>query len=76
MKAFKNIFKSQEIKEVRGKGLFIGIEFSKKNKDAWEFSLQLLKNGIIAKPTHENIIRFAPPLVISDSQADELTKLV
>lgn len=38
--------------------------------------MQLLSNGIIAKPTHENIIRFAPPLVITDSQTEELISLV
>jgi ornithine--oxo-acid transaminase len=61
---------------VRGRGLFLGIEFSDKKKDAWNFSLKLLNNGMIAKPTHDNIIRFAPPLVVTDSQTDEMIEVV
>ena len=56
--------------------MFLGIEFSDKKKDAWNFSLKLLNNGMIAKPTHDNIIRFAPPLVVTDSQTDEMIEVV
>jgi ornithine--oxo-acid transaminase len=72
LKAFKGIFTNSRVKEVRGRGLFIGIEFSDRKKDAWNFSLRMLENGLIAKPTHDNIIRFAPPLIITDSQLDEV----
>jgi ornithine--oxo-acid transaminase len=66
LKAFKGIFTNNRVKEIRGRGLFIGIEFSAKKKDALDFALRLLENGLIAKPTHDNIIRFAPPLIIKD----------
>lgn len=64
------------MKEVRGKGLFIGIEFTAKKKDAWEFSLKMLKNGLIAKPTHDNIIRFAPPLIATDTNINDMLDIV
>ncbi len=50
------------IKEVRGKGLLVAVELSEK---ARPFTEQLIQNGILAKETHDYVIRFAPPLVIS-----------
>ncbi|MFX0113378.1 MAG: ornithine--oxo-acid transaminase [Candidatus Hodarchaeota archaeon] len=55
------------IKEVRGKGLFVAVELFEK---ARPFSEQLMKKGILAKETHENTIRFAPPLVITKEEID------
>ncbi|HXJ99984.1 MAG TPA: aminotransferase class III-fold pyridoxal phosphate-dependent enzyme, partial [Gelidibacter sp.] len=40
-------------------------------KNAWDVCIEMAKNGLLAKPTHENIIRFAPPLVISEEQLKE-----
>jgi ornithine--oxo-acid transaminase len=62
---------SQEIKEVRGKGLFLGIEV--KNGNAMKFCRQLLDLGIIVNDSHGHTIRISPPLNISD---DELGLLV
>ena len=58
---------SEHIKEVRGKGLFIGVEL---NKDARPFCEELRARGILCKETHGNVIRFAPPLVISKEEID------
>ena len=55
------------IKEVRGKGLLNAIEIndSPNSRTAWNICIELKNNGLLAKPTHGNIIRFAPPLVIN-----------
>jgi ornithine--oxo-acid transaminase len=55
------------IREVRGKGLLNAIEIndSPDSHTAWNICLKLKDNGLLAKPTHGNIIRFAPPLVMS-----------
>ncbi len=63
----KNILTGPEIKEIRGKGLFVGVEFNN-DKRAYEYSNKLLENGLLAKPTHKNIIRFSPPLIIKENQ--------
>jgi ornithine--oxo-acid transaminase len=60
MKELRKI-KSPSIKDVRGKGLLIGVELTKK---ARKYCEQLMKLGILVKETHEMVIRFAPPLVI------------
>ncbi len=59
--------KNPVIKEVRGKGLLIGVELKKK---ARPYCKELMKYGILAKETHDYVVRFAPPLVITK---DELT---
>lgn len=59
---------SKNIKEVRGKGLLIGVELKPDTRGARRFCEELQKEGILAKETHQNIIRFAPPLII-DRQA-------
>ncbi len=58
------------IKEVRGKGLLIAITLDKKAGGARTYTEALLKQGILAKETHEDTIRFAPPLVITKKQID------
>ena len=57
---------------VRGKGLLnaIVINDTRESDTAWKFCLQLAENGLLAKPTHGNIIRFAPPLVITKEQME------
>ena len=57
------------IKEVRGKGLWIGVEFDKKIS-AKKICLSLMDEGILAKETHETVIRFAPPLTITKEEID------
>ncbi|UFU00531.1 ornithine--oxo-acid transaminase [Radiobacillus kanasensis] len=55
------------IKEIRGKGLFIGVEL---NEPARSYCEQLKEKGLLCKETHENVIRFAPPLVIEKEDLD------
>src|SRR5690606_2817029 len=55
------------IKEVRGKGLFIGIELTEKARHYCE---QLMKIGLLCKETHEYVIRLAPPLIITKEEID------
>lgn len=63
---------SKHIKEVRGKGLFIGIEVE--NRDAMMFCRKLLDLGIIVNDSHGHTIRISPPLNISDDETDFLVK--
>jgi len=58
------------VKEVRGKGLLIGVELKPEARGARRFCEQLKQRGILAKETHENTIRFAPPLVIEKETID------
>lgn len=62
--------KADQIKLVRGKGLLnaIVINDSPESETAWNLCLSFAKNGLLAKPTHGNIIRLAPPLVITEDQ--------
>jgi ornithine--oxo-acid transaminase len=58
------------IKEVRGKGLLIGVELLPEAGGARSFCERLKTKGLLCKETHENVIRFAPPLVITEAQID------
>jgi len=62
--------RSKHIKEVRGKGLFIGVELYPEARGARRFCEALMHEGLLCKETHENVIRFAPPLVITKSDLD------
>ncbi|MBI4931149.1 MAG: ornithine--oxo-acid transaminase [Bacteroidetes bacterium] len=69
--------KSDVVKTVRGKGLFCAIVIKeRKNKTAWELCLALKENGLLAKPTHEDIIRLAPPLLITEKQLMECVSIL
>ena len=61
---------SPHVKEVRGKGLLIAVELKPSAKGARRFCEALQGKGILAKETHENVIRFAPPLVIDKATID------
>ncbi len=62
---------------VRGKGLLNAIVIkSKDGKEAWDVCLALKENGLLAKPTHGDIIRFAPPLVITEEQLMECVEII
>lgn len=63
---------------VRGKGLLnaIVINDSEESKTAWNICLKLKENGLLAKPTHGNIIRFAPPLVMTEEQLLECVAII
>jgi ornithine--oxo-acid transaminase len=73
---FRSI-KSDMIEIVRGKGLLNAVVIRpKKGKEAWDVCLAMKENGVIAKPTHGHIIRFAPPLVINEDQLREAIGLI
>jgi ornithine--oxo-acid transaminase len=63
---------------VRGKGLLnaVGINDTPDSETAWNLCMALAENGLLAKPTHGNIIRFAPPLVMTESQLDECCAII
>jgi ornithine--oxo-acid transaminase len=63
---------------VRGKGLLnaIVINDSPDSDTAWNICLKLRDNGLLAKPTHGNIIRFAPPLVITEEQLLDCVSII
>jgi ornithine--oxo-acid transaminase len=76
LKSLKEM-KRDFITDVRGRGLFAAIEVDPKGKvDAWDISLRLKENGLLAKPTHGNIIRFSPPLVITKEQIEESLTII
>ena len=62
--------KSNCVKEIRGKGLFIGVELFPEAGGARRFCENLMSKGLLCKETHEHVIRFAPPLVITKSDID------
>ena len=62
--------KSPHVKEVRGRGLWIGVELKPESGGARRFCEALQKQGLLCKETHVNIIRFAPPLVITLEEID------
>lgn len=74
----KLIEKSDLITKVRGKGLLnaILINDTPESSTAWNLCLQLKENGLLAKPTHGNIIRLAPPLVITEEQLLDCVKII
>ena len=55
------------VKKVRGKGLLNAIVIAEQY-DAWEVCVKLAENGVLAKPTHGDIIRLAPPLTITEME--------
>ncbi len=63
---------------VRGKGLLnaIVINDSEESSTAWDICMKLKENGLLAKPTHGNIIRFAPPLVMNEEQLNECVEII
>jgi ornithine--oxo-acid transaminase len=65
------------IKTIRGKGLLNAIVIEHPNKDAaWDLCIALKDNGLLAKPTHGDIIRFAPPLLINETQIKESVGII
>ena len=68
---------SPMVELVRGKGLLNAIVIKPTNgKSAWDVCVALKENGLLAKPTHEHIIRFAPPLVITEEQLMECAEII
>ena len=65
-------------KKIRGKGLLnaVVIDDTPESETAWNFCLALAENGLLAKPTHGNIIRFAPPLIMTEAQMLECIGII
>lgn len=71
--------KSDVVQLVRGRGLLNAVAVDEKldgGKFAYRWCIKMAKNGVLAKPTHGNIIRFSPPLVITQEQMDECTAII
>lgn len=70
------------IETVRGRGLLNAMVIDQPrmgygdNGVAWDLCLKMMENGLLAKPTHGNIIRFAPPLTITESEADQCLEII
>lgn len=66
------------IKTIRGKGLLNAIELDDdpESQTAWDLCIRMMQNGLLAKPTHGNIIRFAPPLIINEDQLTEGLEII
>ena len=80
---FKSKLKSIDnkiIKDVRGKGLWLGMELNESEVNAKDLCLMLLNEGLLCKETHKTVIRFAPPLMISKEDLDwainKITKVI
>jgi ornithine--oxo-acid transaminase len=69
---------SKIVNLVRGRGLLnaIVINDSEDSSTAWDICVALKENGLLAKPTHGNIIRFAPPLVINEQQLLDCVQII
>ena len=69
---------SNVVRLVRGKGLLnaIVINDSEESDTAWNICMRLRDHGLLAKPTHGNIIRFAPPLVMNEAQLRECVDII
>jgi len=64
------------IKDVRGKGLMLAIEFHTEAGGARQYCLKLKEKGLLCKETHDDIIRFAPPLVITQAEVEWALKII
>ncbi len=72
-----NSIDSEMIELVRGKGLLNAVIIKPKgDKTAWDVCVAMKDNGLIAKPTHGHIIRFAPPLTITEEQLREAMEII
>jgi len=63
-------------REIRGRGLLIAVKLKKEAGSARKYTEALMRNGILAKETHETTIRFAPPLVIKREEIDEAVEII
>ena len=72
-----NKLQSPHVEMIRGKGLLNAIVIKHKNKEAaWDLCMTLKENGLLAKPTHGDKIRFAPPLIITKEQLDDCIVII
>ena len=70
MKLLKQLEGNSKVEKVRGKGLLIGVVIKQTAGPAKDYVKKLRNEGLICKETHDKIIRFAPPLVITEDQID------
>lgn len=75
-KELKAIVDDKVVIDVRGKGLMNATVINRNYADAWDVCLKLKENGLIAKHTHEDIIRFSPPLTITHAQMSESVGII
>ncbi|GLD97166.1 hypothetical protein PINS_up005849 [Pythium insidiosum] len=77
-RAEMNAMESNVVQTVRGRGLLNAIVINERpgQPNAWEICMRLAKNGLLAKPTHGNIIRLAPPLCMTEAQMDDCTAII
>lgn len=68
--------KSPLIKDLRGKGLFVGIEIDTTKADPHEVCLRLIDNGVLSKDTHHTVLRLVPPLIITKEELDKVVDVV
>jgi len=68
--------KEHFVADIRGKGLMNAIEIETKGFDAWDVCIKLAENGLLSKPTHGNIIRFTPPLVIKEKEVHQALDII
>ena len=75
---YRDIENTDLVLKVRGKGLLNAIIVNdvETSKTAWNLCVALKENGLLAKPTHGNIIRFAPPLVMTEEQLMECVAII
>jgi len=65
------------IRQIRGKGLLNAVVIEpNEGKEAWDVCVKMAENGLLAKPTHGHIIRFAPPLVITEPELREAIAII
>jgi len=70
-------FDNPNVEKVRGKGLLNAIIIKPTNgKEAWDVCVKMAKNGLLAKPTHQHIVRFAPPLVITEEELRDAIEII
>lgn len=70
-------FDNPNVEKVRGKGLLNAIIIKPTNgKEAWDVCVKMAENGLLAKPTHQHIVRFAPPLVITEEELRDAIEII
>jgi ornithine--oxo-acid transaminase len=67
---------SPHVVSVRGRGLLVGVEIARSSGAAREFAEKLLERGVLCKDTHEQVLRFAPPLIVQKDQIDWLVEQI
>ncbi|KAL1516771.1 hypothetical protein ABEB36_000629 [Hypothenemus hampei] len=75
-KELQSRLKKEIVTDIRGKGLLNAIVINSNYAEAWNVCLKLKENGLLAKPTHDDIIRFAPPLIITEEEIHQSIEII